>query len=156
MALTKGTNSYATVAEADAYFEDSMHAAAWEALPDNSKAQFLVSATRLVDREPFTGVALSSEQMLAFPRDGEYYDAKLSIQRSMNPTPLVISHAVFELALHLSQDASVLQDAASFSRLTVGPITLERPVSASKVPKSVSDMLKPLTGGSGNVWWRAN
>lgn len=156
MALSKGTNSYVTVAEADAYFADSVHNVDWTAIDETLKAQLLVSATRLIDQIEFQGVAISSSQSLAFPREGEYLDRRLQLLKSMSPTPALVETATFELALHLSADTGVLKDEASFSRLTVGPITIERPVSASKTPKKVLDMLKPLSVNTGNVWWRAN
>ena len=38
MALTKGANSYATVAEADVYFADRLDVAAWTAADETQKA----------------------------------------------------------------------------------------------------------------------
>jgi len=156
MALSKGTNSYVTVAEADAYFADSVHNATWSALNETSKAQLLVSATRVIDDMEFQGVAVSASQSLAFPREGEYLDTKLNVVRAMNPTPSIVLRATYELAFHLSANSDVLQNDATFSRLTVGPITIEKPVSASVTPKRVLDILKPLSASSGNIWWRAN
>ena len=45
MALVKGVNSYATVAEADAYFLNRLDVAAWNDADETQKYQSLITAT---------------------------------------------------------------------------------------------------------------
>lgn len=66
-----GANSYATLAEAEAYFQDdpAMYAA-WAALSEDDRGRALIAAARTVDRLKFKGRPYDPEapQALAFPR----------------------------------------------------------------------------------------
>ncbi|HQI77250.1 MAG TPA: hypothetical protein PK384_12110, partial [Candidatus Latescibacteria bacterium] len=62
-------NSYASVAEGDAYFEGHLYATAWTGASAGSKAAALVMATRLVDSQyQFNGVRANEGQALQWPR----------------------------------------------------------------------------------------
>ena len=62
-------NSYASVAEGDAYFEGHLYATAWTGATADKKAAALVMATRLVDSQfQFCGYRAHSEQALQWPR----------------------------------------------------------------------------------------
>jgi hypothetical protein len=62
-------NSYADVADADAYHEAHLYAAAWTAAAAENKTKALVMATRLIDAQfQFNGVKTSGEQALQWPR----------------------------------------------------------------------------------------
>ncbi len=63
-------NSYADVAEGDAYFEGHPYASAWTAAVSDTKAAALVMATRLVDSQfQFNGFRAHEEQALQWPRE---------------------------------------------------------------------------------------
>jgi hypothetical protein len=63
-------NSYATTAEADAYFEAHLYASAWTAATATTKAAALVMATRLVDSQyQFHGYRAHDTQALQWPRE---------------------------------------------------------------------------------------
>jgi len=63
-------NSYATVAEADSYFEAHLYASAWTAATATTKASALVMATRLVDSQyQFNGYRAHDTQALQWPRE---------------------------------------------------------------------------------------
>ena len=63
-------NSYASVAEGDAYFEGHLYATAWTGASAGSKAAALVMATRLVDSQyQFNGVRANEGQALQWPRE---------------------------------------------------------------------------------------
>lgn len=63
-------NSYAEVADGDAYHEGHLYATAWTGANADQKAAALVMATRLMDAEfQFNGVKTSSAQVLAWPRE---------------------------------------------------------------------------------------
>jgi len=74
MALSLTYNSYASVAEANYYFEDRMDVTAWTSATDVTRAKALVSASRQIDKENFVGSATSSTQALSFPRTGSFMD----------------------------------------------------------------------------------
>ena len=62
-------NSYANVADGDAYFEGHLYATPWTTASADSKAAALVMATRLVDSQfQFGGFRAHSDQALQWPR----------------------------------------------------------------------------------------
>ena len=63
-------NSYAAVADGDAYFEGHLYATAWTAATSGTKAAALVMATRLVDTQvQFNGYRAHETQALQWPRE---------------------------------------------------------------------------------------
>lgn len=62
-------NSYATVAEADAYFENIYSREEWDALADDTKAKLLITATLMIEKLPFGFDKYSATQALKFPMD---------------------------------------------------------------------------------------
>ena len=62
-------NSYADVADGDAYHDGHLYASAWTAATADNKAKALVFATRLIDAErQFNGVKATEAQALQWPR----------------------------------------------------------------------------------------
>jgi hypothetical protein len=62
-------NSYANVADGDAYFEGHLYATAWSGATTDKKSAALVMATRLIDSQfQFCGFRAHSEQALQWPR----------------------------------------------------------------------------------------
>ena len=62
-------NSYAAVADGDAYFEGHLYASPWTTASEASKMAALVMATRLVDSQfQFCGFRAHSDQALQWPR----------------------------------------------------------------------------------------
>ncbi|QGH74599.1 head-tail adaptor Ad1 [Bacteriophage DSS3_VP1] len=168
MALTVGTNSYVTVAEADAYFGDRLNADSWTSASVAIKEQALVTATRFVDERSWIGQAVSSSQKLGWPRNGAtYLDPKLGVQISVpnDEVPERVKSAVFEQALHFINNGAVLGSSSNvYESITVGSISLTDANSKSKVSKTASSVISlvgPLVrfgsngSGGGNTWWRA-
>lgn len=63
-------NSYATLADGDAYHEGHLYSDLWTAAASGEKIAALVMATRLLDALPgaWTGAASTAEQALGWPR----------------------------------------------------------------------------------------
>ena len=62
-------NSYADVADANAYYAAHLYATAWTAATDDQKAVALVMASRLIDAEyQFNGTRTTAGQCLQWPR----------------------------------------------------------------------------------------
>ena len=62
-------NSYADVADGNAYHDGHLYATAWSGATDDQKAVALVMATRLIDAEyQFNGTRTTSGQSLQWPR----------------------------------------------------------------------------------------
>lgn len=94
------SNSYLTLAEADAYFLDALHATAWTSATEGDRGKAIVSATRFIDAKfIFKGVKTDQAQALSFPRygvanlDGYNYDS--------DELPPRLKDATAELALSL-------------------------------------------------------
>ena len=156
MALVKNTNSYVTVAEADAYFADRLSNDVWSVLSPEKKAQSLVAATEYIDGLRWKGSAVDSQQALAFPRVGSYYDAKLGAYQEMNPTPSRVITSVYETAMHLVKNEGVQEANSVIKGLKVGPIELTDIRAVSVTSPVVSNLLRDMLDNSGRTWWRAN
>lgn len=159
MALAKGTNSYADVTEADAYFANRLDVAAWvdETVPAN-KEKALVTATMLLDEQLWIGTAISETQPLAFPRSGNFFDPRLGINVNLtNDIPDRVVKATFEIAYHLLNNDGLLDDSGRVNSLRVGSVDLNTIVQPNLIPNVAKRLIQPLLreGGS-RSWWRAN
>jgi len=153
-------NSYATQAEADAFFEAHLYASDWTA--STSKDAALVMATRTLDAMvDWSGYIASDTQALQWPRSGMYYrDGLYSIPVNVIPTDLKNAVAEFARAL-IVEDRTAENDieANKLRSLKAGPVELsfDPGVSARVIPDSVLAllpaswfMLRSLRGGTGN------
>ena len=100
-------NSYASVADADAYHDGHLYASAWTAATTPNKEKALVMATRLIDGQfQFAGVRAVGGQALQWPRvsclDPDADDSLLSGRYvSSNVVPRGVSGATCEMAREL-------------------------------------------------------
>jgi hypothetical protein len=159
MALSKGTNSYVTVEEANAYFSDRLDVAAWSESNDPERSKALITATQILDSLEWAGVAVSDSQSLAFPREGSYFDPRLGSDISLSSTKAVtrINTATFELAYHLLNNDGLLDQTGDVTDLQIGSIQLSKVRRPSTLPMHVKTTIKPLLVNRGsNAWWRAN
>ena len=158
MATTKGINSYVTLEEAEAYFENRLDVAAWVDAPETEKHKALTTATNVLEGIDWIGSVISDEQTLAFPRYGTYLDPRLGKAISMNAiVPNRIVKAQLELAYHLLNNDGLLDNTGSVKNLTLGPLDLQNIRAPSKVPSAVKSLIRPLELSRGaNSWWRAN
>lgn len=79
MAITVGTDTYVTIAEADTYIEEhyvstDTQRVTWEALSDTDKEIYLRNATLVLEDIPYRGRKSDSDQTLAFPRCYKSFD----------------------------------------------------------------------------------
>lgn len=159
MALVKGTNSYATVAEAEVYFADRISIATWIAADETTKAQALTTATSMLDNLDWSGAAVSSIQSLAFPRTAEYFDPRLGINvSSIDAVPDRIFLATIELAYHLINNEGLLDNTGGVKSIDISGISLNTIRPASQIPMVVKKLIRPLLLNTTviNSWWRAN
>mgnify|MGYP000205655139 CR=1 FL=1 len=155
MAATKGVNSYVTLAEANAYFDNKLDVAAWTDASDLQKEQALVTSTKYLDTLSWVGQVRSESQVLAFPRDGEYFDATRGVSVTFTTSvPQRITDAVCELAYHLLNNDGLLDDVGSVKSVSVGSISIDVIQSPGKLPGIVYSLIKPLRT-SGRAVWRA-
>ena len=60
--------SYVSLAEANEYFSNRLHADAWAEASDADKDKALAMAAKAIDRQPLSGRKTDTTQTLAFPR----------------------------------------------------------------------------------------
>jgi hypothetical protein len=98
-------NSYANVADGDAYHEGHLYATPWTGATADQKAAALVMATRLIDSQyQFSGVKAQSAQALQWPRldcpdpDADANDGGMVFE---NVVPKAVLNATCEMAREL-------------------------------------------------------
>lgn len=147
-------NSYATIAEANTYLDDSIRAGSWEFLDDDTKARCLLTATRMLDKRSWLGDKADANQTLEFPRTGlsDYGDTQF-------PGPII--EACIELAYELSSDDAIESSSQgkNTKKLNAGSASIEyfRPggvrglSSVTRFPEVVEEIIYPLlsSGRSG-------
>jgi len=101
--LVKLINSYVTVEEADAYFVNTLQSEEWNKFDTSVKEKALITATRQIDRLPFSSRKLDLYQNLEFPR----VDSALPFTDGI---PQAVVYAVCEQALFLLQGGSKRQE----------------------------------------------
>jgi len=127
-------NSYITIEEADAYFEDRLHSENWTDYTD--KGQALVTATKMLERYvSWNAQPQTSIQALMWP------------DLFSNSIPVPVKEAVCELAFSLmSEDRFLESDLIGISSFTVGPISIEADKNDPKnpIPERIWAILGPL------------
>lgn len=149
-------NSYATVAEADTYFDDRLKATAWTGADADDKARALIEATRRIDQEEFEGTPVDplndadvtgDTQALKWPRQAADDDAGWTYDDDVIPT--IVKRATFELALALlDADSDFLADTGleGFKRVAVGSlqVTPRHTHRPGELPETVRRILRPV------------
>lgn len=150
-------NCYVTRSDADTYFSDRLESDAWSNAEDLTKDQALVTATQMLDDLTWSGIVANSDQPLAFPRSGSYFDPRKGyIVAFPDDIPDSIKVATYELALHLLSNDGLLSSTGSVTDLEVGPIKLKEVRSPPKVPMFVNQKIRAmLLNGGSRLWYRA-
>ena len=115
MAFEQGTNSYAAVEDADAYFADRFQAESWFDLELTDKQKVLVSGTDFVDSLcTWNGDKADVDQPLEFPRDSD----------TVVPNDILV--ALYEICLEIVKQGKVsfVASSDSIKTLKAGPATL--------------------------------
>lgn len=135
------SNSYGSLAEAEAYFASRLYADAWTSvLSDDVKRQALITATHRLEELPWRGTPTAIAQRLAWPMIGEI-DLRGDLVRS-NEIPEAVKIAQFETALDLlavGKDPGATDPLANFAALKVGPIAIQLRDTAPRT----ADTLRP-------------
>lgn len=139
-------NTYATLAEAETYFESRLHTTTWDAATDATKNEALAMAARLLDTS-WEWICLPSNktQALQWPRNGVLDALKLNNIPS-DEIPHLLKEAQSELAAQLIPEDRTLDyavEAKGIRALRAGSVALEfRDGVAAKVfPDAVVNLI---------------
>ena len=142
-------NSYASIADGDAYHATHLYASAWHQVGNAQKEKALIWATRLLDEQvSWDGHKLERDQALQWPRNGVIDRGNFLIDS--NVIPQIIKDAVSELARYLlTSDRTAESDTIGFKRIKAGSVEIEvdktdRDSQLRIVPKHIFAMLKPI------------
>ena len=146
------SDSFITVAEADAYYANHLYATTWDAGTTANKEKALKMATRILDEKcAWSGTRATSTQALGWGRSDVVYDG---ITVSSTEMPIQISNATAEFAGHLlASDLTVNAEGKGLNSLKVGDISLDfdKSDTAGVMPDIVQEMLR----GWGTIYARA-
>jgi hypothetical protein len=158
MAIKLNVNSYVTLDEANAYFIDRSHSDKWHVLNNNDKEEYLTTATSYLDDViTYVGVAVSTSQPLAWPREGSYFDDRYMDMVSFKDPerPARLQKATFEMAMHLIENPCVLETTHKVESVAVASIKLTKIEYPARLPHLVRRALGPLADFGGLAPWRA-
>jgi hypothetical protein len=149
-------NSYVTLEEADAYFEDRMYSSSWDAFSD--QASLLISSSRMLDWHiKWKGAKSTSAQSMQWPRTGAVRPDGTEIGSDELPPEVKI--AVFEQAFaNISGDRTADDPLAGIGQLQAGSLMIkagpEKPnqTNAKPIPSHVYGIVKELYASGGSVW----
>lgn len=139
-------NSYASLAEADAYHEARGFNDEWTSAQVETKNAALAWATRLMERLDFGGYVSSTTQALRWPRMVVFTPDGIEFSRT--EVPQFVKDAQAELALYLlREDRTEDQGSVGISEVAVGSVdvkfnTVAGSSKANYIPASVLDLLK--------------
>lgn len=147
-------NSYASLAEANAYHEARGFNDEWTSASDVQKNAALAWATRLLERLEYKGSISTLTQALRWPRLG-VFDLDLR-EYDRNSVPQCVKDAQAELALTLlKEDRTEDQGAVGISEVKVGPLDVKFNTSpgistrTELLPAAVKELLRPVLSSSG-------
>lgn len=137
MPIIVGTNSYVTIAEADAYLVDSARAGAWAFLSPQQKTAALITATRVMETITWQGQKTNPAQALAWPRAGVIDRYGNAVDSSVVPTD--VKNGQIELAFEVSQDPTLVTKESSGSNIESvkagsAAVSFFRPTAGSRLP----------------------
>jgi len=143
-------NSYATLAEAEAYILTRLHTTNWDGAFDDEREAALIWATSLLDRLcSWYGDKKTDAQALRWPRYLIYDQDGDKV--SSESIPQFLKDAVSEFALHLIESDFTItanRDTIGFKQIEVGSLNLVMDtahgvVKKSMMPESVWVIVRP-------------
>jgi hypothetical protein len=144
------SNSYVTLAEADAYFEDRLYTTEWDAATPTDKEKALVTATRRIDEELFTGEKTTLAQALKWPRIFANDEGGDEFAADIIPTRLLQATCIVALEL-LKADFIAESYLNNYSFLSTGTMQFKQftQQSAGRLPSEAVRLLRILITSAG-------
>jgi hypothetical protein len=148
--------SYVSVADADFYLAAAFHAQpTWSVQTTTAKAQALITASRILDRQRWLGDEVSATQALQWPRTG--FDSLLDPSAG-TLIPTKVAYAAIEMALALIQGAdfqTAQNQSQKISNLKAGSVSIgyfrlaEGP--PIRWPLIIQELLRDYLGSSSQI-----
>lgn len=149
-------NSYVTLSEATAYFNNRAFATAWE--NEEEKEDVLITATSVIDWYiTWKGVRVTDTQALDWPR-AEVYN-KIGEYYAEDVIPQDVKTAIFEYALSsLSSDRTAEGALDGLSEVRAGSLMLKTDdgiynTTPDTIPEKIWKILRGLTQRQNGVVW---
>ncbi len=147
----ESSNSYATRAEADAYFADRLYCSQWTGATNANKDAALITATRRIDEETFLGSKVTATQALKWPRVDVYDEDGIPFDTESIPER--IKQATYIAALELLKVDYLSEGYLdNFSFLSTGTFQMKQfsQRSSGRLPAEVTRLLQlVMTSGNG-------
>ena len=153
MAITKGTDSYADIADAVAYHSGRLHNDDWHNASPYKREAALKWATRMLDALSWKGEKTASSQLLKWPRTYVYDDNGDQLDTASIPQFLLDATSEYALQL-LKSGRESDNDSQGILEVKAGEVEVvfNSADRASKTPSSVLRLINKYTtdSGSGN------
>lgn len=159
--ITVGTNSWADLAAADAYIDNSVQADQWSALSFDAKNRAMITAFRILDRASWAGERTDEAQLTSHPRTGLMLEGQEVDSSAVHPR---VIQGQFELALAIGLDASLANSptgssASGVKAVGAGSARVEffnnNPAadiaSSRRFPTAVHELISPFLSGSDGI-----
>jgi len=131
-------NTYVTLAQADAYFDERLDSTDWTGATDNNKGKALVQAARRLDQIRWVSIKADADQKLQWPRSAAVDEDGNTVDS--DEIPQCIKDAQCEMALFML-DSDLLSDSGleAFEQVEIGPIkvTPRQGRRAGELPENV-------------------
>jgi len=156
-AVTISTVTYTVYGDAAGLAEYAGGSFTWSATYTaasvTQRAQALVEASRLLDRQRWDGTLTSDGQAQAWPRDGVTATPPSGVAVTDGATPTEIVTGCYELALAMLAKPAVVagtSTAVNVSSVGAGPtsVTFFSPVAGGRFPDRVLELVEWAFGGS--------
>lgn len=137
-------NSYVTLVEANAYFDDRLYATAWTAATDPNKTRALLMAAQHIDAvvdwdEAMAGYRTTLTQLLQWPRNGALTRDGDSFV-DPDTVPRFVKDFQCEVALgYLTKDRTADASARGISSVTAGPVSVSFDGGVSNLQQLIPD-----------------
>lgn len=133
------SNSYVTVAEADAYFGDAFGRPLWTPLDPAVKGQLVISASRTLDQYiTWNGYKATDTQSMEWPR---IYTSEADV------IPVKVKYAVYELAYYMFQNNGISFAMQTVDSVKVGPVSVD--FTGQSVDSGIPSFIENLLGDLG-------
>lgn len=149
-------NSYVTVAEATAYFDELLGKAAWGSASAPNREAAVITASRSLDQYmKWQGTPTTTTQSMAWPRANTYDRDNVIIEDDI--IPIILKQAVYELAYFVLTQSGLPMVQQTLDRVKVAVIDVkftEKSVDIG-IPSFIEQMIEhlgsPLIANKGDV-----